>query len=164
MRSLRIALLFLSAASLDGQSAGDPAASRLWSAHIQPLFAENCFKCHGNIETKSGLSLMSPADLLKGGDNGPAVVPGRPDKSLVYQYVQAGADPHMPPKGRSLAAEEIAILRRWIEKLSPAEALAVTNEVGQSENAGGRSSLFRKATWQSPRGSSAAQIIDHLIE
>ena len=52
-------------------------AQRLWSTHLHPLFAENCFKCHGNIETKSGLSLMTPADVLKGGENGPAIVPGR---------------------------------------------------------------------------------------
>jgi hypothetical protein len=53
-------------------------ASRLWSAPILPLLADHCFKCHGNIETKSGLSLMTPAEVLRGGENGPAVVPGRP--------------------------------------------------------------------------------------
>jgi hypothetical protein len=138
---------------------GDVDANRLWSTHIQPLFADNCFKCHGNIETKSGLSLMTPAGVLKGGDDGPAVVPGKPEKSLLYKYVQADSDPHMPPKGKQLAPEEIALIKRWIEKLSPADAAAATNAITQKT-----SPLFRQATWQPPKGTSASQAIDLLVE
>ena len=137
-------------------------AERLWSTHIQPLFAENCFKCHGNIETKSGLSVMTPAEVLKGGENGPAVVPGKPEKSLLYKYVLPDADPHMPPRGRALTVEEAALIKRWIEKLSPSEARAVTN---QSIEASGKASpLFRKSNWQPPKGLSSPQAIDLLVE
>ena len=76
MLNRAIVLLLFLAGRVYGQS-GEATASRLWSAHIQPLFAENCFKCHGNIEMKSGLILMSQADVLKGGDSGtpgPALV------------------------------------------------------------------------------------------
>ena len=80
-----LVMAFWSAAPLRAASTDD--AQRLWSSHIHPLFADNCFKCHGNIETKSGLSVMTPAEVLKGGENGPAVVPGKPEKSLLYKYV-----------------------------------------------------------------------------
>src|SRR4051812_37073754 len=112
---------------LSARAASSDDAQRLWSTHIQPLLAENCFKCHGNVETKSGLSLMTPAEVLKGGENGSAIVPGKPEKSLLYKYLQTDSDPHMPPKGKSLTSEEIALIKRWIEKLSPADIAATTN-------------------------------------
>jgi hypothetical protein len=139
-------------------------ANRFWSTHIQPLLAENCFKCHGNIETKSGLSVMTPAEVLKGGDNGPAIVPGKPEKSLLYKYVQSDSDPHMPPKGRSLSVEETALIKRWIEKLSPSDARVVTNATGELAGAIQASPLFRKSSWQPPKGLSASLAIDLLIE
>ena len=155
-----IAVSFLFVLSARAASSDD--AARLWSTHIQPLLAENCFKCHGNIETKSGLSLMTPAEVLKGGEDGPAVVPGKPEKSLLYKYLQTDADPHMPPKGKSLAPEEIALIKRWIEKLSPADVAATTNMA--TSQATGPSPLFRKPAWQPPRGMSPAQAIDFQIE
>lgn len=148
-------------ASMHGANSDD--AQRLWSAHVLPLLAENCFKCHGNIETKSGLSVMTPAEILKGGDGGPAVVPGKPEKSALYKYVLPDADPHMPPKGRALTIEETALIKRWIEKLSPTVAQAATNEnlaAGDVKI----SPLFRKATWQPPKGQTMPQSIDSLIE
>ena len=157
-----LALASLSAIALSAANTDE--ANRLWSTHIQPLLAENCFKCHGNIETKSGLSVMSPAEVLKGGDAGPAVVPGKPEKSLLYKYVQPDADPHMPPKGRSLTVEETALIKRWIEKLSPSEARAATNVSTESSAAAQVSPLFRRADWQPPRGKNASQVIDLLIE
>jgi hypothetical protein len=139
-------------------------AQRLWSAHVLPVLAENCFKCHGNIETKSGLSVMTPAEVLKGGDNGPSVVPGQPEKSLLYKYVLPDADPHMPPKGRALTIEETAVIKRWIEKLSPAAAQAATNESLAATSGAKVSPLFRKATWQPPKGQPVPQSIDSWIE
>lgn len=136
-------------------------ANRLWTTHIFPLLAENCFKCHGNIEMKSGLSVMSPAEVLKGGDSGPAAVPGKPDKSPLYLYLLPDADPHMPPKGRQFTPEEIALVKRWIEKLSPQAAAAATNATSVANSP---SPLFRTAAWSPPKGMSAVQAIDFQIE
>jgi mono/diheme cytochrome c family protein len=139
-------------------------AQRLWSAHVLPVLAENCFKCHGNIEAKGGLRLMTPAEVLQGGDSGPVVVPGKPEKSSLYRYVLPDADPHMPPKGRPLSVEETALIRRWIEKLSPTAARALSNETVASTSGAKLSPLFRKSTWQPAKGQSVPQAVDALIE
>ena len=152
----------LSGLSARAAVSGD--ADRLWAAHIQPLFAENCFKCHGNIETKSGLSLMSAAEVLRGGENGPAVIPGKPEKSLLFQYIQTESDPHMPPKGKQLAPEEIALIKRWIERLSPADAAAATNGVGNLASASRPSPMFHKPTFHPANGLAPSRVIDQLIE
>lgn len=139
-----------------------PDTQRFWATHVLPVLSENCFKCHGNIEAKAGLSLMTPAEVLRGGDSGPVVTPGRPEKSLLYTVLHPNADPHMPPKGKQLPPEDIAVVKRWIEKLSPTEVAQVTNAPATETNA--VSPLFRTLAWQAPRGRTASQIIDHLIE
>src|SRR6266511_2372113 len=93
------------------------AAAALWTAHVQPLLSQHCFKCHGELKQKNGLDLSSPAALLKGGDSGPAAVPGRPEESLIYKSVLPGAEQHMPPKDSQLSGDEIALVKMWIAAL-----------------------------------------------
>ncbi|HTD67634.1 MAG TPA: DUF1549 domain-containing protein, partial [Candidatus Limnocylindria bacterium] len=88
-------------------------ADALWSGKIQPLFDVNCVKCHGVIEQKSGLELDTPEAVLKGGDDGPVVVPGKPEKSRLYQYLSPDSDPHMPPKKQLTDVQREAV-REWI--------------------------------------------------
>jgi len=109
------------------RSHGADAAS-LWGRKVQPLFDVQCVKCHGPIERKSGLELDSPESVLKGGDEGPVVVPGEPDKSRLYQYLAADADPHMPPK-KQLTDAERAVVREWIT------AMVATTDRGSSSPA-----------------------------
>jgi mono/diheme cytochrome c family protein len=92
-------------------------SSALWSAHIQPLFSQHCFKCHGEVKQKGELDLTTLPAMLKGGDSGPAIVPGDPTTSLVYKFVQPGAEQHMPPKDYQLSEDEIALLKMWIASL-----------------------------------------------
>ncbi len=100
-------------------------ANALWVGKVQPLFDIQCAKCHGPIEQKSGLELDTPAAIMKGGDEGPAVVPGKPEESRLYTYLAAGADPHMPPK-KQLTEAERAVVHEWITALAagPAEPVA----------------------------------------
>ncbi len=88
-------------------------AAALWSGKIQPLFDVNCVKCHGPIEQKSGLELDNPEAVMKGGDDGAVVVPGKPDKSRLYTYLSPDADPHMPPK-KQLTDPQRESIREWI--------------------------------------------------
>src|SRR5437763_633978 len=74
---------------------------------------KNCIDCHNASDPKGGLDLTRHAGLRKGGERGPAVVPGQPDDSLLIQRVGKGT---MPPRktGRTLTPEEIAGLRAWV--------------------------------------------------
>jgi hypothetical protein len=85
---------------------------------VRPILAERCQRCHGPKKTESSLRLDSSAAVLRGGDHGPAVVPGASRKSLLIQVVTGKHDelPRMPPKGEPLSASEIEVLRAWIDQ------------------------------------------------
>lgn len=93
------------------------ARADVWDAHVRPLLENKCLKCHGGVKKKGGLDLRSLSSILKGGETGPAVVPGQVDASLLFELIQPGADPHMPPKGEALTSDETFLLRTWIEGL-----------------------------------------------
>src|SRR6185295_3425749 len=90
----------------------EDSAGKLWAAHIRPMFADHCFKCHGNIGSKGGLSLMTPAEIFKGGDGGAVILPGKPDESALYKRVLPDGDPHMPKKGKQLPPEDLVSIKR----------------------------------------------------
>ena len=99
--------------------AGDDAdGTEFFEKSIRPILAEKCQKCHGGDKAKGGLSLTGRESMLKGGDSGPAAVPGRPRDSLLIQAVEHRAELKMPPKGK-LTAGEIERLSRWIERGLP---------------------------------------------
>src|SRR5262245_23726699 len=68
----------------------DPAAVEFFERKIRPLLVENCFRCHSTEANKSkgGLVFDGRAALLKGGDSGPAIVPGSPDQSRLIEAVR----------------------------------------------------------------------------
>ena len=83
---------------------------------IRPVLVERCEECHGaqSRALKGGLRVDSRAGLLRGGDTGPAIVPGDPDRSLLLKALShADPDLQMPPKGR-LPESVLADFRRWI--------------------------------------------------
>jgi hypothetical protein len=90
------------------------ADSAFFESKIRPLLAENCFSCHGPEKQKAGLRLDSAAGILKGGESGPAVVPGRPESSLLIDAINHGDIVQMPPTGK-LPPQEIADLTTWVK-------------------------------------------------
>jgi hypothetical protein len=95
----------------------DAEAVKFFEMKVRPILSENCFKCHGSAKQKGGLRLDSRTAALKGGDNGPAIVPGNRDESLLVEAIHyEGLE--MPPTGK-LDAEKIAVLTRWIELGAP---------------------------------------------
>ena len=81
---------------------------------IRPLLAHNCFECHGENEKPSGgVRLDSRAAILRGGESGPVVTPGKPDESLLIEAIRYRSV-EMPPKGK-LPDDQIAKLTRWVE-------------------------------------------------
>src|SRR6266496_6132515 len=92
----------------DAASAG----AEFFEQKIRPIFVENCYKCHSKDaeKVKGGFLLDTREGLLKGGDTGPAIVPGDPEKSLLIKAVRyTDPDLQMPPKSK-LTDEQIADL------------------------------------------------------
>jgi hypothetical protein len=95
--------------------AGTDDSGRLFREQVAPVLEKRCLHCHGAETHKGGLSLSSRAGVLRGGENGPAVVPGKPDESLLLEMVSGDA-PEMPQKDRPLTREQVEGLRRWVEQ------------------------------------------------
>src|SRR5580700_8720914 len=79
-----------------------------FKTEIKPIFEASCIKCHGRGRDKGSLRIDSRETLLKGGDTGPAIVPGKSTDSLLIELVQ-GFDPDnaMPKKGTKLTPAQI---------------------------------------------------------
>src|ERR1700726_1066526 len=94
-----------------GLLAADP--SDFFEMRIRPVLAKNCYTCHTTAKL-GGLQLTSRENILKGGNSGPAVLPGKPEESLLIQAVsQTHERLKMPPQGK-LKDEEIEDLKSWV--------------------------------------------------
>src|SRR5881275_1622325 len=99
-----------------------PSAARKvdFAKEIKPIFESSCIKCHGRGRTKGDLSIESRETLLKGGETGPAIIPGKSEESRLIELV-SGLDPDtvMPQKGKRLTPEQVGLLRAWIDQGAP---------------------------------------------
>ncbi len=88
---------------------------KFFEKEVRPILVERCHQCHGAIaKPKAKLRLTSRVNLLKGGESGPAVSPGKPAESLLIQAIRYNDTPKMPPKEK-LKDREIDILSRWVQ-------------------------------------------------
>jgi hypothetical protein len=113
-------LLSVLAAGLgSGAPAWEAEGHELFSAQIAPLLGSRCLDCHGGVQRRGGLSLITREALLAGGARGPAVVPGDPRASLLMAALRREPGvPAMPPD-HALDAQELGALTRWIELGAP---------------------------------------------
>jgi mono/diheme cytochrome c family protein len=128
------------AAPADLPAPADPAALRHFENEIRPLLAESCFECHGpeRKKVRGDLRMTGRGALLRGGLRGPALVPGRPDDSLLVKAVRWGdADLQMPPD-RKLGERQIEALEQWVAMGAPwpDEAGAEGDAAGDDATAG----------------------------
>jgi len=87
-----------------------------FESKVRPLLLAQCIECHGEKQQKGGLRLDSRAAWLKGGELGPAIVPGKPDESLLIKAVRyQDKDLKMPPK-KALLPKEVEILVEWVRQ------------------------------------------------
>jgi mono/diheme cytochrome c family protein len=117
MRSLISAILLIPAATFAAESQGEA----FFREKVQPILTQHCFKCHSHGEKmKANLLVDSREALLTGGDTGPAIVPGDPEKSLLIEAVNyKNTDLQMPPKGDKLTDGQISLLTEWVKLGAP---------------------------------------------
>ena len=92
----------------------DASAVEFFEKNVRPVLAERCQTCHGERKQKANLRLDSREALLKGGETGPAAVPGNPGESLLVEAIKYGDALQMPPKSR-LPERDVAALTKWVE-------------------------------------------------
>lgn len=115
---MKLSRAFLALAIPASAAHAADAPPSLFTDKIQPLFAGKCVSCHNPEKTKGKLQMHTAAALAAGGDSGPAIVPGKPDESLLLQRISlpAGHDDIMPPEGDPVTPDEIAAVRSWISE------------------------------------------------
>ncbi|MEE2639410.1 MAG: DUF1549 domain-containing protein, partial [Planctomycetota bacterium] len=98
----------------------NPKADQLqfFEKKIRPLLLEHCIDCHGDQEPESGLSLESRESILKGGELGPAIIPGEPARSLLIRAINHDEFLKMPPREK-LSTAGVVDLTRWVRMGAP---------------------------------------------
>jgi uncharacterized membrane protein len=95
------------------------AANSFYARQINPILDANCVNCHGQAKSHGGLRMDSYDLLMNGGKDGPVIVAGQPEKSLLLERVTLPPDhkQFMPAEGKPpLRAEEIAFIKAWIQQ------------------------------------------------
>jgi mono/diheme cytochrome c family protein len=108
----------VSAAAVAAPPLPPPAAGTIdFATQVRPILEQSCLSCHARGSHKGGLSLETRRDLLDGGETGQAVVPGKSGESPLIQLVAGQEEERvMPAKGTRLTAEQIGVLRAWIDQ------------------------------------------------
>jgi hypothetical protein len=119
------ALILLAGLSAGTTFAADDAqrsAMKFFENEVRPILVKRCFDCHSKTKQKGGLRVDHIGFLKSGGDTGPALVPGHPEKSALMEAIRyADEDFQMPPKnnGGKMPDAEIAVLEKWIKIGAP---------------------------------------------
>jgi WD40 repeat protein len=121
MSSKGITGWFISAAAFGLCAVPEARAEKDFFRDVYPFLKGNCIACHNKTTTKAGLNMETPALLRKGGESGPAVLPGKSAESLLVRSAQHLEDEIMPPKNNKsgavdLTAAEIGVLKAWIDE------------------------------------------------
>ena len=88
-------------------------AGEVFGHEVLPILQSKCLKCHGDGKIKGGLDMTTLANILKGGSDGPVVVPGKSAESAISNAI---IDKDMPPKGeKRITSDELAIIQSWID-------------------------------------------------
>lgn len=101
---------------------------------LLPVLQKKCLACHNATDAESGLVLESPATILKGGNEGPSAVAGKPDESLIFLLASHQQEPVMPPEGNSANAQnftpaELGLLKLWIEQGAKGEVTSTETQI-----------------------------------
>ena len=108
-------------ATARGADTPGPDGVRFFRERIEPVLAAECYRCHSARAEKlrGGLRLDSRAGVLRGGDSGPAVVPGKSGESPLIQALRHEGELAMPPKKPRLPEEVLSDFARWVDMGAP---------------------------------------------
>jgi cytochrome c553 len=115
----RLAALVLADDTRPAEDAQSPAGLKLFNDQVHAILISKCVKCHGGQKTESGFSLIDREALLKGGDLGADVVPGKGKESPLVAFLRHEDEPHMPKDAAKLSDDEIASVAAWIDAGAP---------------------------------------------
>ncbi|NYF78824.1 c-type cytochrome domain-containing protein [Granulicella arctica] len=97
----------------------NPGTVEFYTSKVQPVLESNCYRCHGGMNRRGGLSLQTKAGMLKGGHDGTVLVPGHPEQSLLVKLIRhegPANDPMpMPPRKPKLSDADIALVEQWVK-------------------------------------------------
>lgn len=149
---------------LTSLNAQQPSAAQLkfFETKIRPALVKYCYECH-SVEGgggRAGLLVDSRAGLSEGGDSGPAIVPGKPDESLLWEAINW--DSYEMPPSEKMPAKVIASFKQWIEMGAPdpreRELLVHKTKISPADIEEGR----KHWAFQPPQGQGVASI-DSLV-
>merc|ERR1711964_772128 len=113
MGNLSLVIFILSVFSL--LAAEEPDPTDFFEKKIHPVFVQKCYQCHSTTHhSKGGLEMGSRQGWMTGGKHGQAIVPGKPNESLLIQVLDHSHDLKMPKDGVKLADFVIQDFREWI--------------------------------------------------
>ncbi len=96
----------------------DPASVAFYTEKVQPIFAANCYRCHGGMNHRGGLQMDTQTGLFRGGHDGVVLLPGYPQASLLIKLIRhegPANDPMpMPPRGK-ISDADIATVTAWVQ-------------------------------------------------
>lgn len=93
----------------------DQATKATYADHVRPILQEHCFACHGQDDKKSDLALHTYDDALVGGAGGEVLAAGDLESSRLWALVNHDDSPKMPPEQDKLPAEQLSVIKAWIE-------------------------------------------------
>jgi hypothetical protein len=162
------------ASGLAAHAALSPADVEFFEHRIRPVLAQDCYECHRTGgKMKAGLALDHRSALLKGGDTGPAVIPGDIKNSLLLQAIRHEHDDFaMPKAGAKLDAAVIADFERWVARGAPDPRDVPPTEAQVAADKDWPAVLARRKAWWSfqplrevaPPAGAAAHPVDRFLD
>lgn len=98
--------------------AGDSKNERFFDQRVAPILTKRCLGCHNDELNDGGISFLDRDSLLKIGNRGPAITPGKPEDSVLVDAIRHDGEVRMPP-GPKLPPAEIALLTEWVRRGAP---------------------------------------------
>ncbi len=139
---------------MESARAASPDAVELFEQRIRPILANECYECHGAKKQKAGLRVDFRDGLLKGGDSGPAILPGDSRKSLLLKSIRhANPDSGMPKDRPQLPESVIADFARWVDAgaVDPRDQPQSVSPAAPNDSTGFAATIQARKEWWSFR-------------